>query len=140
MQSIALNGLILSQQPIDSIVNQLLAMENNFSRRSFMTTAETNQNVRDDTHREPLILHNNWEKPQSIQVISERGGQGSGNKRLHDKIFKNPEAADPYKYVTGIRNGVLSAPIGVAPRNSIHSKNLVKIADLTRIKPSPNRA
>lgn len=115
-------------------------MSNETMDQEALHAAEMNQNASEDMHREPLVLHKNWEKPQIIQVVSERGGHGGGDKRLHDKIFKNPEAADPYKHAAGIRDGVMSVLIGVAARNSINSKGPVKIADLTSIKPSPNRA
>ncbi|MEX2512193.1 MAG: Gfo/Idh/MocA family oxidoreductase [Cyclobacteriaceae bacterium] len=102
--------------------------------------AEMDQNLGEDMHREPLVLHKNWEEPQIIQVVSERGGHGGGDKRLHDKIFKNPEAADPYKHSAGLRDGIMSVLVGVAARNSIHSNQPVRIEDLSDIKPSPDRA
>ncbi|MEX0882225.1 MAG: Gfo/Idh/MocA family oxidoreductase [Cyclobacteriaceae bacterium] len=102
--------------------------------------AEMDQNLGEDMNREPLVLHKNWEESQMIQVVSERGGHGGGDKRLHDKIFKNPDAADPYKHSAGIRDGIMSVLIGVAARNSIHSNQPVRIEDLTDIKPNPNRA
>ncbi|MBD3630791.1 Gfo/Idh/MocA family oxidoreductase [Cyclobacterium sp.] len=116
-------------------------MSNETMDQEALHAAEMNQNnAGEDMHREPLVLHKNWEKPQIIQVVSERGGHGGGDKRLHDKIFKNPEAADPYKHAAGLRDGIMSVMVGVAARNSINSNGPVKIADLTSIKPSPNRA
>lgn len=115
-------------------------MSNETMDQEALHAAEMNQNVREDMMREPLVLHKNWEKPQIIQVESERGGHGGGDKRLHDKIFVNPDAADPYKHSAGIRDGIMSVLVGVAARNSINSNSPVKIADLTEIKPSPNRA
>lgn len=116
-------------------------MSNETMDQEALHAAEMNQNNGgEDMHREPLVLHKNWEKPQIIQVVSERGGHGGGDKRLHDKIFKTPDAADPYKHAAGIRDGIMSVMVGVAARNSINSNGPVKIADLTSIKPSPNRA
>jgi predicted dehydrogenase len=94
----------------------------------------------DDMNQEPLVVHKNFEEPKIINVLSERGGHGGGDRRLHDKIFKNPDAADPYQHSAGLRDGIMSVLIGVAARNSIESKGPVKIADLTEIKPTPDRA
>ncbi|WP_375586393.1 Gfo/Idh/MocA family oxidoreductase [Cyclobacterium xiamenense] len=115
-------------------------MNNESLDQEALHAAEMNQNLSESMNREPLVLHKNWEKPQIIQVVSERGGHGGGDKRLHDKIFKNPDAADPYKHSAGIRDGIMSVLIGVAARNSIERNGPVKIADLTSIQPSPNRA
>src|SRR5690606_29581233 len=49
--------------------------------------AEMDQNKKDDMVREPLVVHKNFEDFKIIQVGSERGGHGGGDKRLHDKIF-----------------------------------------------------
>ncbi|SHN32383.1 Oxidoreductase family, C-terminal alpha/beta domain [Cyclobacterium lianum] len=115
-------------------------MSNETLDQEALHAAEMNQNnAGEDMNREPLVLHKNWEKPQIIQVVSERGGHGGGDKRLHDKIFKTPNAADPYKHAAGLRDGIMSVLVGVAARKSITSKGPVKIADLTSIKPSPNR-
>jgi len=101
--------------------------------------AEMNQNLADDRIIEPLILFRNWEDYQTIQVVSERGGHGGGDRRLHDKIFLNPDAADPYKHAAGVRDGVMSVLIGIAARKSIMANTPVKIADLTDLKPSATR-
>lgn len=101
--------------------------------------AEMNQNLKDDKIIEPLILFKNWEDYETIQVASERGGHGGGDRRLHDKIFINPDAADPYKHSAGVRDGIMSVLVGVAARKSIASNAPVKIADLTDLKPHAKR-
>ncbi|WP_228691123.1 Gfo/Idh/MocA family oxidoreductase [Lunatimonas sp.] len=101
--------------------------------------AEMNQNL-DDMNQEPLVVHKNFEKPQFVNVVSERGGHGGGDRRLHDKIFKNPDAEDPYKHSAGIRDGVMSVLIGVAARRSIERNAPVKIASLTDLKPTADRS
>ncbi|MNY52884.1 putative oxidoreductase YteT precursor [compost metagenome] len=89
---------------------------------------------------EPLILFKNWESYETINVASERGGHGGGDKRLHDKIFLNPNSDDPFKHSAGIRDGIMSLLVGVAARKSIETAKPVRIKDLTDIKPSANRA
>lgn len=81
----------------------------------------------------------NEEHDGYIQVGSERGGHGGGDKRLHDKIFANPDAPDPLKHSAGLRDGVMSVLVGIAARKSIESNRPVKIADLSSIKPSADR-
>jgi len=98
-----------------------------------------NQNLKEDTAVEPVILFKNWENFKTINVTSERGGHGGGDKRLHDKIFVNPNAADPLKHSAGVRDGVMSVLIGVAARKSIQTGQPIKIANLTDLKPSANR-
>ena len=69
----------------------------------------------------------------------ERGGHGGGDKRLQDKIFVNPDLADPYGRSAGIRDGAMSALIGIAARKSIESGHPVKIAELTDLEPRIKR-
>jgi len=115
-------------------------MNNTTMSQEELHAAEMDQNRNDDMLYEPVVVHKNWEDFKIIQVASERGGHGGGDKRLHDKIFANPDAADPLKHSAGLRDGAMSILIGVAARKSIESNKPVKIADLTSYKPSPNRA
>ena len=102
--------------------------------------AEMAQNSNEDLMFEPLVVFKNWEDYKMIQVGSERGGHGGGDKRLHDKIFLNPDAADPLKHSAGLRDGAMSVLIGIAARRSIASNKPIKIADLSSIKPTPDRS
>ncbi|WP_346239492.1 Gfo/Idh/MocA family protein [Niabella insulamsoli] len=101
--------------------------------------AEMNQNLKEDTQVEPVILFKNWEDYKTINVTSERGGHGGGDKRLHDRIFVNPNGADPLKHSAGLRDGIMSVLIGIAARKSIQSGKPVQISSLTDVKPSANR-
>ena len=69
-----------------------------------------------------------------IKVESSRGGHGGGDKRLQDKIFRDPNMADPYKHSAGTRDGAMSCLIGIAARKSIDEKRPVKIEELTDYK------
>src|SRR5690554_2511316 len=115
-------------------------MNNSTMSQEELHAAEMAQNSNEDMMFEPLVLHKNWEDFKIIQVGSERGGHGGGDKRLHDKIFANPNAADPLKHSAGLRDGAMSVMIGIVARKSIESNKPIKITDLTSIKPSPNRA
>lgn len=101
--------------------------------------AEMNQNLDDDVRYEPMILHKNWNKFETVNVPVERGGHGGGDKRLHDKIFENPDAPDPYKHAAGVRDGAMSILIGVAARNSIETGKPIRIASLTDLQPRARR-
>ncbi|MCF6297995.1 MAG: Gfo/Idh/MocA family oxidoreductase [Flavobacteriaceae bacterium] len=100
---------------------------------------EMSQNGQDIEHYEPLIVHKLWKNHETVQVPYERGGHGGGDKRLHDKIFKNTKVKDPYERAAGVRDGAMSILIGVAARKSIESGNPIKIAELTDLEPRVNR-
>jgi len=93
----------------------------------------------DDVNFKPLIVHNNWKEHKTVMVSSERGGHGGGDKRLHDKIFRNPDNPDPLKHSAGIRDGAMSILIGVAARKSIEAGKPIKIAELTDLQPRAKR-
>ncbi len=76
---------------------------------------------------------------EMIKVEASRGGHGGGDSKLQDKIFRNPNMADPYKHAAGLRDGVMSAIIGIAARKSIEENRVVRIEELTSIKPLPKR-
>ena len=87
----------------------------------------------------PVIVHKNFEDHSVEQVKFERGGHGGGDKRLHDKIFLNPDSPDPLKHTAGVRDGAMSVLIGVAARNSIESGRPVRIGELTDLVPRAKR-
>ncbi len=101
--------------------------------------AEMSQNREEKLSYKPIIVHKNWNKYEVEMVEYERGGHGGGDKRLHDKIFKNPEAPDPYKHAAGTRDGAMSILIGIAARKSIAAGEPVRIAELTDLKPRAKR-
>lgn len=114
-------------------------MKNEQLDQESLHAAEMEQATRDDMIHEPLVLYKNWNEYKIIQVGSERSGHGGGDRRLHDKLFKNPESADPYKHSAGIRDGVMSVLVGVAARKSITTNAPVKIATLTDLVPMVKR-
>ncbi len=96
---------------------------------------EMEQTGKDEVEHKPIILHKLWKKHETIDVASETRGHGGGDKRLQDKIFKNQDMEDPYNRSAGLRDGVMSAIIGIAARKSIESGNPIKIAELTTLEP-----
>lgn len=87
----------------------------------------------------PLVRQKNFDKPQFLNEVSERGGHGGGDRRLHDKIFKNSGADDPLKHSAGIRDGVMSVLVDLAARKRIKKNATIKISSLTGIKPTADR-
>ena len=105
-----------------------------------MHAKEMEQNAIEEASSESIIVHKLWKDFETVEVPSERGGHGGGDERLHNKIFRTPNEADPFERAAGSRDGIMSAIIGIAARKSIESGNPIKIADLTDIEPQPNRA
>ena len=104
-----------------------------------MHAKEMEQNALEEAETETIIVHKLWKDYNKVLVPTEKGGHGGGDKRLHDKIFKTPNETDLFERAAGSRDGVMSAIIGIAARKSIESRKPIKIADLTDIKPLPNR-
>ncbi len=104
-----------------------------------MHAKEMDQTSKDVVETEPIVVHKLWSKFETVNVPMERGGHGGGDKRLHDKIFRNPDMADPYGRSAGIRDGVMSVLIGIAARKSIESGNPIKIGALTDMQPREER-
>ncbi|SDD25494.1 Predicted dehydrogenase [Algoriphagus faecimaris] len=85
--------------------------------------------------REDVIhLTKNFGKREEIVIPHGGGGHGGGDTRLKDKLFKDPEMADPWRQSAGSRDGAMSILVGIAARNSIEQGKKIKIADLTDIE------
>ncbi|QGY47979.1 gfo/Idh/MocA family oxidoreductase [Maribellus comscasis] len=102
--------------------------------------AEMNQGEDKNTRYDEIFIMNNFNPEyQMKKVVASRGGHGGGDARLQDKIFRDPNMPDPYKHAATSRDGVMSAIIGIAARKSIEEQRVVKIEELTTIKPHPTR-
>jgi hypothetical protein len=64
------------------------------------------------------------------------GGHGGGDVRLRDRIFKDPDAPDPYRQAAGARDGAMAVLLG---RNSAKTGQPVKIGSLTSLTPQATR-
>lgn len=100
-----------------------------------MHSREMAQTGQDEMQSEPIIVHKLWNDFEVVQVSTERGGHGGGDKRLHDKIFVNPQQQDPYDRAAGVRDGAMSILIGIAARKSIESGEPIRIGALTDLQP-----
>lgn len=104
-----------------------------------MHSREMDQSGDDELNSEPIVVHKLWSDFETVRVNMERGGHGGGDKRLHDKIFTNPDQEDPYDRAAGIRDGAMSILIGIAARKSIESGEPIKIGSLTEFQPRATR-
>jgi predicted dehydrogenase len=82
-----------------------------------------------------ITIMNLFGNVKNIKVMPQSGGHGGSDPLLKDKLFRYPESPDPYKQAAGSRDGIMSALIGIAARKSIESGKIIKIADLTELKP-----
>ena len=104
-----------------------------------MHTKEMEQTGKDEIEFEPIIVHKLWDNFETVKVQVEKSGHGGGDKRLQDKIFKNPDVIDPHERAAGLRDGVMSILIGVAARKSIETGEPIRIAELTTMEPRVKR-
>lgn len=90
-------------------------------------------------YEEIMVMDNFENEAELIKIPRGQGGHGGGDRRLQDKIFRNPEMADPLKHSAGSRDGAFSILVGIAARKSIKTGKPVKIADITSLKPQAKR-
>lgn len=88
--------------------------------------------------RDIILMKNFSEKHEVIKVPQYTGGHGGGDKRMQNRIFRNP-SDNPYNILAGTRDGAMSMLIGVAARKSIQQKRSVKISELTDLVPKSVR-
>ena len=87
-----------------------------------------------DVDYEEVVLFKHFSRRQYIPISKIATTHGGSDDLLRDQIFI-PNTPDPFHQCAGTRDGALSCLIGIAARNSIHSGQPVKIADLTSLKP-----
>ncbi|MDJ1503107.1 Gfo/Idh/MocA family oxidoreductase [Xanthocytophaga agilis] len=86
-----------------------------------------------------LMLTKNFGEREYIKVSHGTSGHGGGDKLLKDRIFI-PGTSDPLRQSAGTRDGALAILIGIAARKSTQTGQIVKIGDLTTIKPQAQKA
>jgi len=107
--------------------------------QSSLHEQEMSQNDEEQDFEE-IFVADNFGEYEQVKVLRERAGHGGGDKRLQDKIFVDPKAADPLKHSAGSRDGAMSILIGIAARKSIEENRVVRIEELTDLKPSATRS
>jgi predicted dehydrogenase len=87
----------------------------------------------EEKKEDELVLVKNFGERTIIPIPQGAGGHGGGDTRLKNKIFLDPNQADPWRQSAGSRDGAMSCLIGIAARNSIEQGKPIQIQDLTRI-------
>ena len=85
-----------------------------------------------------VVLTRNFGTREFIRVPEGTSGHGGGDKLLKDKIFAGV-TEDPLNQAANVRDGPLSILCGTAARKSCDTGQVIKIADLTSIKPGAKR-
>ncbi|GHU80066.1 4,5-dihydroxyphthalate dehydrogenase [Bacteroidia bacterium] len=92
-----------------------------------------------DINYDEIVLFRNFGKREYLHIPFGTSGHGGGDKLLKDQIFL-PEIPDPLKQCANTRDGAFACLVGIAARNSIASGEVVKIGDLTALKPQAVKA
>jgi len=87
----------------------------------------------EEKNEDELVLVKNFGERSIIAVPHGLGGHGGGDTRLKDKLFLDPNQADPWRQSAGSRDGAMSCLIGIAARYSIEQGKPIQIQDLTTI-------
>jgi predicted dehydrogenase len=87
----------------------------------------------EEKKEDELVLVKNFGERILIPIPHGAGGHGGGDTRLKNKIFLDPNQADPWRQSAGSRDGAMSCLIGIAARNSIEQGKPIQIQDLTSI-------
>ena len=88
---------------------------------------------------EEIMVMDNFGDYELVKVPRTGGGHGGGDRRLQDSVFRYRNGSDPYKHTAGSRDGAMSVLVGIAARKSIEEKRVVRIEELTDLKPRVKR-
>ena len=87
-----------------------------------------------------ITVTNLFGNVKTVKVPPQSGGHGGSDPQLKDRIFRYPESTDRFRQSAGSRDGTMSALIGIAARKSIESGKVMRIEDLTELKPVAKKA
>jgi predicted dehydrogenase len=86
-----------------------------------------------------LRITDNFGKTEFVQIPHGGGGHSGGDRRLQERVFRDPDAPDPYGEAADARQGAMAVLIGFAARRSAGTGEPVRIADLTSLVPRSRR-
>jgi predicted dehydrogenase len=86
-----------------------------------------------------LRITDNFGKTELVRIPHGGGGHSGGDRRLQDRVFRDPDAPDPYGQAADARQGAMAVLIGFAARRSAGTGEPVRIADLTSLVPRSRR-
>jgi predicted dehydrogenase len=93
----------------------------------------------EEPRQDDIRVTDNFGESEIITIPHGGGGHGGGDQRLKDRIFRDPNAPDPYHQAANVRDGVMSILIGIAALKSAQTGEAVKIADLTTLQPQAQK-
>jgi predicted dehydrogenase len=79
-----------------------------------------------------IFITKSFGKRTPVPVLKGVGGHGGGDNRMRDLMFRKADAPE-YMKLPDSRAGAMSCLTGIAIRNSIDQKKIVKIADLLKV-------
>jgi len=79
-----------------------------------------------------IFVTKSFGKRTHVPVVKAVGGHGGGDNRMRDLMFRKADAPD-YMKLPDSRAGAMACLTGIAIRNSIDQKKIVKIADLLKV-------
>ncbi len=82
-----------------------------------------------------LRVTDNFGETELIRIPHSGGGHSGGDTRMQDHIFRDPDGPDPYGQRAGLREGAMSALVGIAARKSVQSGEPVRVGELTTLQP-----
>ena len=86
-----------------------------------------------------LRVTDSFGETELIRVPHGGGGHGGGDQRLRDRVFREPDAPDPYGQAADARQGAMAVLIGFAARQSARIGEPVQIESLTSLVPGARR-
>jgi hypothetical protein len=84
-------------------------------------------------------VNNNFEKYERIKFPYVRKGHWGGDKIMHDLLFRGIKTDKALHHEAGVRDGAMAVLIGIAARKSIDEKRIVRIEELSDLKPMAQR-
>ncbi|MBD5782499.1 Gfo/Idh/MocA family oxidoreductase [Pelagicoccus sp. NFK12] len=82
-----------------------------------------------------IITSMNWGKSEVRKLPHVRSGHWGGDPIMKDQIFRGKKPERDYGQAASLRQGAMSVLIGIAARKSIDEKRIVRIDELTDLKP-----
>jgi predicted dehydrogenase len=79
-----------------------------------------------------IYITKSFGKRTQVPVAKAVGGHGGGDDRMRDQIFRKADAPEHMK-LPDSRAGAMSCLTGIAVRNSIDQKKIIRIADLVKL-------
>ena len=98
--------------------------------------ADQHGNLHEQLQHHEIITQLNFQEHERELLPYVRSGHWGGDTIMLDEIFRGESRNPGLDQATGVREGALSALVGIAARKSIDERRPVRIEELTSIRPS----